>query len=327
MKNYSSTFTGEELFLKDHQVKGQKILPAVAYLEMARAAVENAVPAKPESSTLELHNIFWMQPIVVNENKEVTIILIAKDVKGRHNERIDFEVYSTDSDQEILHCQGQALLRSIPVPAKLDLEHLKIQMQLGKLEQKRIYEIFTRMGLNYGPAHRGVISISLGEKQLLAKLRLPAIAEKGLNDYQLHPTLMDCALQSSVGLISDLEYGINKPILPFALDYLRVVSACTKEMLAWVRYSSDSKEDDKIMKLDIDMCDPEGNICVQMKGFVSRFLEGEIKSAHQKSLNNPINNNTSAIENKYPFDDVYYQKLIDGVLNNEVSVDEAVNLG
>ena len=40
-QRYSSTFTGEEFFLTDHVVNGQKVLPGVAYLEMARAAVEH----------------------------------------------------------------------------------------------------------------------------------------------------------------------------------------------------------------------------------------------------------------------------------------------
>ncbi len=323
-QSYSSIFTGEELFLNDHQVNGQKILPAVAYLEMARAAVENAMPAKPASGILELYNTVWMQPIVVTENKEVTIALFANKLNGALNERIDYEVYSLDSAQETLHCQGQAVFTSNTTPAKLDIEQLKRQMQHGKLEKSSIYEIFKKMGLDYGPAHQGVISISLGKKQLLAQLRLPAVAEAEQNNYLLHPSLMDCALQSSIGLIADHTHRPNKPILPFALDFLRVVSACTKELLAWVRYSPGNGPDDKIMKLDIDLCDPEGNVCVQMRGFISRFLEGEIKSVQQKTMNSSI---THLMENSSSFDDAYYQKLIDNVLNNEVTVEEAVDLG
>ena len=41
-QRYSSTFTGGEFFLADHVVRGQRVLPGVAYLEMARAAVAAA---------------------------------------------------------------------------------------------------------------------------------------------------------------------------------------------------------------------------------------------------------------------------------------------
>src|SRR5690349_7710199 len=48
-QRYRSTFAGDEFFLADHQVKpdGQsahKVLPGVAYLEMARAAIADALP-------------------------------------------------------------------------------------------------------------------------------------------------------------------------------------------------------------------------------------------------------------------------------------------
>src|SRR5438093_174446 len=84
-QRYRSTFTGEEFFLADHQVKadgrtGQKVLPGVAYLEMARAAIEQALPARPESTVLELHNTVWVQPVIVSrvsESKQVSIALTA----------------------------------------------------------------------------------------------------------------------------------------------------------------------------------------------------------------------------------------------------------
>ena len=44
-QRYTSVFDGQEFFLRDHQVGGRKVLPAVAYLEMVRVAVEKAMPA------------------------------------------------------------------------------------------------------------------------------------------------------------------------------------------------------------------------------------------------------------------------------------------
>ena len=45
---YSASFSGEEFFLRDHQVVADgepvRVLPGVAYLEMARAALADALP-------------------------------------------------------------------------------------------------------------------------------------------------------------------------------------------------------------------------------------------------------------------------------------------
>ncbi|MCP5053150.1 MAG: hypothetical protein GY940_38640, partial [bacterium] len=63
---FSSTFTGKEFFLKDHQVKGQKVLPGVAYLEMAREAVKRASREFSNGNRgIRLKNIVWARPIVV----------------------------------------------------------------------------------------------------------------------------------------------------------------------------------------------------------------------------------------------------------------------
>jgi polyketide synthase PksN len=96
VQRYTSTFTGEEFFLTDHQVKadrstGQKLLPGVACLEMARAAIEQALPDRPESMVLELLNTVWARPIVVTESRQVNIALTATD-----DAQIDYEIYSQD---------------------------------------------------------------------------------------------------------------------------------------------------------------------------------------------------------------------------------------
>ena len=50
MQRFSSVFTGEEFFLADHVVKGQRVLPEVAYLELARAAVVQTLELAPSQA-------------------------------------------------------------------------------------------------------------------------------------------------------------------------------------------------------------------------------------------------------------------------------------
>src|SRR5205807_580297 len=47
---------------------------------------------------------------------------------------------------------------------------------------------------------------------------------------------------------------------------LRIVTGRSQEMYAWVRYAPGARAGDKVTKLDIDLCDEQGNICVQMRG-------------------------------------------------------------
>jgi polyketide synthase PksL len=281
---FSSTFSGEEFFLKDHRVKidnsadssSWKVLPGVAYLEMVRAAVSKASVAQQNSDSLELHNIVWVQPVVVAEPTELITTLFTTDTDNNQPKEIGFEVCSLNGDEEIVHCQGQAVYMNQTAPAKLDTEQLKTQMQQGSLDSDSIYRAFSQMGLNYGPAFQGIISIYQGNEQLLAQLRLPKVVDNSAKDYLLHPSLMDSALQASIGFIQDLNLLPEHPSIPFALDILRIYSACTENMFAWVRFSSGSNPGDKVVKLDVDIVDHTGNICLQMFGFSTRIIGEKI---------------------------------------------------
>ncbi|MBZ5526240.1 MAG: SDR family NAD(P)-dependent oxidoreductase, partial [Acidobacteriia bacterium] len=270
-QRYSSGFSGEEFFLAEHLVNRQRMMPGVAYLEMARAAIEQAWPERPEAAVLELRNTVWAQPIVVSENKQISVVLSAND-----NDQIDYEIYSQEADQKIVHCHGRAVWSREPAPARIDLEQLKRQMGQGPMAPHDIYAACAGMGVVHGPALQSISAVYQASNQVLAHLRLPRTVEGEWEDYLLHPSLMDGALQATVKLMESEGGELRTQTrLPFALDSLRVVSPCTREMIAWVRYTPGSHAADSIVKLDIDLCDERGNICVLMQGFSSRVMKSE----------------------------------------------------
>jgi len=260
-QSYHSTFNGEEFFLKDHRIEGQKTLPGVAYLEMVRAAVEQATHTQPDSKTVELCNIIWAQPIVVTENKQVRIALLANE-----DGQIDYEIYSQDEEREVVHCQGYAILSDKPASTKLDIKQLKDQMTQGELDASEIYATFANMGIHYGPAHQGITAIFRGEHELLAQLSLPAAVTDTYDDFLLHPSMMDSALQAGLCLIAGPNQLPSRPSFLHSLESLNIISACTKEMIARVRYSQDSNPEAEEVKLDLDLIDSQGHICVQLQG-------------------------------------------------------------
>ncbi|MGC2743470.1 MAG: SDR family NAD(P)-dependent oxidoreductase, partial [Candidatus Angelobacter sp.] len=284
-QRFSSTFAGDEFFLADHQVKlegnaGQKILPGVAYLELARAALEQAWPECRESAVLELRNVVFAHPVVVTGSRQINIALLT-----RQNDQVDFEVYSHDADQEIIHCQGLALCSQEAKPATIDIEYLKKAMQRDKLESGSVYAAWSRIGVIYGPAFQAITALYRGTDQALAQLRLPDAVAGQAGDYVLHPSLMDGALQAAIGLIDTQCEAPTSPRIPFALDSLRIIALCSREMFAWVRYAAGIRAEDSFAKLDIDLCDERGNVCVQMHGLSSRVLGKEnIDSAPTKSV-------------------------------------------
>ncbi|WP_116811136.1 polyketide synthase dehydratase domain-containing protein [Steroidobacter cummioxidans] len=304
-QSYRSKFTGTETFLRDHRVKlggrgVQKVLPGVAYLEMARAAIQHAAPAQAKSPVLEISEFVWLKPLVVTEPKEVSIALSRND----QDANINYEIFSEDAAGRSVHCQGFAAYKPLSATPRLDLDQLKGQMTRGAVDCDALYGMFDVMGLQYGSAHRGITSLHLGNHQLLAQLRLPECVLQGSAAFQLHPSLMDSALQACAGLIVDFAQPPGEPLVPFALASLQVFSACTEEMFAWLRYSSGSRPEDKVIRLDIDVCDRHGSVCVQMQGFSARVAESAAS-----------------------FDSAFYGRLLERIMTGEVSAMDAAELG
>ncbi|KAF6580343.1 SDR family NAD(P)-dependent oxidoreductase [Paenibacillus sp. EKM212P] len=273
---FSSIFTGKEFFLSHHVIRGQKLLPGVAYLEMARAAVEQ-VAGSPEDkwTSIRLKDVDWIRPVVVGEESvDVSIGLYPQD-----GGEIAYEIYSksgaTDTEL-VVHSEGRAVIVPVAEIPAIDIETLLEQCSLGSFSSRQCYEAFAAMQVSYGPGHQGIEKIYIGVGQALAKLSLPSSVYPTMEQFVMHPSLMDSALQATIGLImstGDRKASI-KPALPFALEELEVFNGCTSEMWAWIRNSEDSRQNGSLQKLDIDLCDEQGNVCVRMKGFSSRVAEG-----------------------------------------------------
>jgi acyl transferase domain-containing protein len=319
-QRFSSTFTGQEFFLADHGVKGQRVLPAVASLEMARAAVLKAAGALAEDGTgIRLKNVVWTRPIVVgNQPVQVHIRLFPTDGS---NLEIAYEIYGepeADGAGPVVYSQGNAVLYPAAEAAGaaesplLDLTALQARCSRNSLPANQCYETFKAMGIDYGPGHRGLERVYVGIDQVLAKLSLPDPVSHTRDQFVLHPSLMDSALQASIGLTmkaGDITVSGKKPALPFALGELEIHGNCTPAMWALIRYSSGSEPGNKIQKLDIDLCDDHGTICVRMKGFSSRIPEDSGNPVENSMINDEIAQG----------DDEFYQSLLEKISNGELS--------
>jgi acyl transferase domain-containing protein/acyl carrier protein len=264
-QKFTSNFSGNESFLRDHRVQGNPVLPAVAYLEMIRAAMAAAQPA-PSGNTLKVRNVAWSQPIVVSTPKEIELLLSLGEEGAEAF--IDCEIASA-GDADTVHCQCQASFTNEPRPARCDLEGLRARMTQGRREPATIYPAIAALGIDLGPAHQAIVSIYQGEREQLAHIGLPEVVRDTLDHYVLHPSVLDGVLQAASALVVGDSFAGGAP-LPFALDSLDVFSGCQREMFAWARHSAGSQPGGAVAKLDIDVCDTDGNVCVRMRGFSSR---------------------------------------------------------
>ena len=169
-----------------------------------------------------------------------------------------------------LHGQGMACLQSQADCPALDLDILRSRLQASRAVED-IYTACKAMDIDYGPAHRGLVELYTGNGEVLAKVSLPASVADTQADYSLHPSLLDSALQAAMALT---EVSATRATLPFALEHLEILAPCPASLWVWLREAGDSTA--VVQKLDMDLCDEAGQVCVRLRGFSLRTLVGQL---------------------------------------------------
>lgn len=268
---FEAHLNGTEPYLSDHQVHGSRILPGVAHLEMARAAVAASAHAD-EALGLTLSNVVWLRPAIGGPSGlSLRVVLRGASAGGR-----EFSIENVAENGERTLC-SQGHVGHMPRAERLvGLDELRAQCSDLMFSANHLYGLYEDLGLSYGPGQRSVAGLGVGKDpsgraQVLAELRLPAGAE--VADCQLNPSILDGALQATIGLWSTRSDDRSPELaLPFALQRAEVVKATPRRAFAWIRHQPGSSVDPSSARLDITVVDELGRVCVELVGLSTRAL-------------------------------------------------------
>ncbi len=299
---FESRFDGTEFFLSNHVIRGRKVLPGVASLEMAHAAVVRALPSAEAGAQLRLENWVWLQPLMAGEQGLVVEVLVAKDAAGHWV----VEVAETAKDARILHARGKVTFLGNAAPPPIDLGALQVRLR-DELSVQECYEHFRAIGQVYGEAHRSLRKIQRGTGEVLAKLELPKSLVATRDEFDMHPSLLDGALQATWALGGITS--ASQVFMPFSIEAVEVVFGESPIEWAWVR-EVESIRGGTVRKLDINLCDGSGRVGVRLCGLVSRPrpVAGESESQRLEKTA-PVRMMTSLSTHNYWLD----EHRVDGV--------------
>jgi len=229
-QGYASRFTGTEPFLEEGSAAGDKTLPALLALEMLRAAVDLAAPQRPEAGLWELRQTVWGEPIALTGEQTISLALFTRD-----NDAIDVEIYRVEGRDDRVHCQSHVLFSRLPAPGQVDVAGLK-----------------ARMRSQPDGLHSDVSALYRGDGQVLAEMHRSARSGPDHAGFGLPPDIL-----RTVSQLLDSIGGQSRS--PISLECLRFAFPCPEEVVLWVRHTS-------FGGVDIDVCDQEGHVCIQMIG-------------------------------------------------------------
>ncbi|WP_406729650.1 SDR family NAD(P)-dependent oxidoreductase [Streptomyces sp. GD-15H] len=272
---YETRFSGDEPFLRDHRVHSDRILPGVAHLEMARVAVARAL-GRGDAASVRLTDVVWLRPAACGPDGLTLRVRVRTSAPGG----CAYEIDSVDDRGEATPCsKGRAALHEDGAPRPLLLDELRAACADTAYAAGRLYGLFDSMGMVYGPSQRSVTGLRTGtdaegRPQVLAELRLPAEAEPPGPGQLMHPSILDGALQATIGLwAAQAADGRSAPLaLPYALDRVEAVTATPATAYAWIRHQPGSTTDSTTARLDISVLDEHGRVCAELSGLSTRLL-------------------------------------------------------
>ncbi|NER93847.1 MAG: SDR family NAD(P)-dependent oxidoreductase, partial [Symploca sp. SIO1B1] len=209
----------EPAYLSHHQVFGRALLPGTAYLELALAA-GYCIWHSPH---LMIEDITFQRGVILPEAEFKTVQTILNPLE---NGSYKFKIFTQELQENqaapdwILHAEGQIQYSEVDTTvARVDLETYKAECN-QPIDIKQYYQKCRQIGIDYGASFQGLQELWKSSNHFLGKIQLPQkLVEEG-TDYQIHPALLDAALQVIGGAIVDTDS--NKTYLPVSMARLKI---------------------------------------------------------------------------------------------------------
>ena len=234
------------------------MLPAVAHLEMARAAVALASDDL-SGHRLRLERVHWLRPLELLPDPVDVHIALHRDPGGA----IDFEVYGEGSEPDegaIVYARGVALVVPPRDVSRLDVSEIAARYQRSPHAADECYAAFRSRGAVFGPKWKGLEGVSVDGDEVIARIALAD--DRAGDDVILTPAVVNSALQSLIGFSLNGADADHVDI-PVDVDAVEIHDACVARMWVVGRRRAVSGH---IVCYDIDLCDESGRIALQLRG-------------------------------------------------------------
>ncbi len=277
-------------YLYDHRVQGAAVLPAAAYLELALAAARETFGAGAHA----VEGFSFKKALFLSEQGERTLqTVVAPEMPGTAS----CKIYSLADERRhgaaewTLHAEGIFRVAHSEVDSSTPdgsegvregREELTARCREG-IESADLYRVMHERGLEYGPNFQAVLSLQRGEREAVARLRVPPGAVSGETLYQVHPVLLDAGFQVLAALLPDTAKG--ETYLPVSIDSLTLYNSAAAEAWAHARLTDAAGTDESLITGDITLLNDEGNTILEARGLTLQRLEPEARRASEPELN------------------------------------------
>lgn len=240
--------------LSEHVVReGEALISGTGMLEIARAALEH----RREPRAVELADVTFLEPFRVSAGTTRTLHVRI----DRHGDGA-FTCYG-ETDAEVFVVGKARYVEAAPAP-RIDLEAIRARCTgRGNVENGQLVQHFMDFGPRWGSAQK----IDLGVEEALVSLELPAAFVSDLDQYHLHPAMLDLATGGAQAIIPGFDPQAMFYV-PFSYGRVLMRRPMTRRVFSHVRLRESGAKDSVVF--DATLVDEHGEQIATIENFVMR---------------------------------------------------------
>ncbi|KYR02384.1 putative fatty acid synthase [Tieghemostelium lacteum] len=177
-------------FLKGHIIKGQYIFPGSGYVDILLKQYPN--------QDLTIYNLKFEQPLVISNDIPVIVQTVIQQTMTLHEFRVDFYFRNINNEKWTKSSHGRFGLHSLDYNlSQFDIDKLKQECSLTKLNKTEVYKKLSQLGLPYGPSFQKVNSTNVGPSSVLSSLDVTNIDKS----FELNAVTIDTSNHGYIALL------------------------------------------------------------------------------------------------------------------------------
>ena len=246
-------------WLPEHVVQNLVVLPAAAYIEIG-LQIQRILHA---SQTSSIENMALQRALVVSGLDEP---LLRSEYDP--NSRL-FRIYSCNRNARhwTLHAQGRLSSLAPKAGKAMELDSLR-SLCTETLDIEVLYARLAKRNLQYSKAFRGLQQAWRGDNQILVRIE----AQTALESYVLHPTILDAAFQSLIGIIDAEDDRSFVPVAIGRLDFYQSPGHCL-----WA-HCQVKQRNSQAITADMRLCDDNGRLLAAIEDLRCQSLSHSNRS-------------------------------------------------
>ena len=253
-------------YLADHRVRGTAVFPGAGYLELALAAAQSGGAKTGVVEDLNFHNALMLAEGATRQ-VQVTFFPSTNTVQG-------FQITAREQEGSwTLLSHGKFRQVEAETSPTSEPQSKILERCQEPVSGERHYQRLAERGLQYGPAFQLVEEAWQSTRESLVRIATAKVNAMECSRHVLHPSVIDAALQSVGELMPDGDpIASEETYVPISIERIRFIGAPEPGVELFAHAVRRDAEPGNF-KCDVTLFDAQGNLFLEMEGFVCRALD------------------------------------------------------